>query len=142
MNVLATIKKGYTAVVDRYETDSTGLLARKGFSDLTPEQKKKICNGMGSQATWWNKLLYWFIPNHFFGLDMALVANRHDYGYTVGGPLWMKIVEDTVFFINMVYWIWRAGKHHRIKRLWLASKYYMAVLLGGKSSFNHREVAP
>jgi hypothetical protein len=136
-NVMTLLKRFYEAVTGLYEVDKSGLLARKGFATLTPEQKKEICNGMGSQKTWWNRILYWFIPNHFFGLDMTLIGNRHDYGYHTGGPWWMKLVEDLVFLINMGYWIWKAGKNHRIKRLSLAFKYYMAVLLGGKSSFNY-----
>lgn len=121
-----------------YEADSEGLLARKGFADLTPAQKKKICNGMGSQKTWWNRILYRLIPDHFFGLNMAPCANRHDYGYSLGGPRWMKIVEDCVFLFNMVSRIWRAGRKHRLKRLWLASKYFCAVLLGGNASYNFK----
>ncbi len=125
-----------------YDTDANGLMARKGFFALDAEQKKDVCNGMGSKSTWWNRLLYWFIPNKFFGLNMAPIGDRHDFGYTLGGSRWMKMVEDTVFLVNMIIWIWLAGTHHRKKRLWLAFQYYVAVLLGGKASYTYREVAP
>lgn len=116
-----------------------GYLAHYKYPNLTAEQKQKICNGMGSATTWWNRLLKKLTPNHFFGLDMTECANIHDHMYYTGGNLWDKIVADLVFLFNMLRRIHFAGEKHRIKRYFMATRYFLAVLWGGKSSFNLTE---
>ena len=124
-----------------YDEGPKGLFARKGFYELSPEQKEKICNGAGpGGGGWWNRFLAWLIPDTLFGLDITHIANRHDFGYSVGGTKKQRFVEDLVFLINLMIWIWLQPKH-RTKRSWLAFQYFIAVRLGGKKSFNFK-VAP
>lgn len=114
-------------------------LTTAGYELLTVEQKKEICNGMGSKTSWWNRIVRWIIPDHFFGLDMTEPANIHDYMYFRGGNLWDKVVADLVFLYNMLWRIYSAGKQHRLKRYWMAVRYFSAVLVFGGSSFREKE---
>jgi hypothetical protein len=116
-----------------------GYLAHYKYPDLTPEQKAEICNGMGAETSWWNRIIKWLIPDHFFGLDMTECGNIHDHMYHTGGSLWDKIVADLVFLFNMCWRIHFAGKKYRFLRYFMATRYFLAVLWGGKSSFNLKD---
>lgn len=115
-----------------------GLIAHKDYWHLPEETKKKLCNGMGSEHGLFNRFIKWLIPDHFFGLDMTEAANIHDFMYWVGGTMWDKIVADIVFLYNMLRKIYTVGDKHRTKRTFMATRYFLAVLWGGKSSFNKK----
>ena len=123
-------------LLNKLVKNEEGLLVRQAYLLLTIEAKALMCNGMGSKKTWWNRILYYIIPNHFFGLDMEEVGNVHDHMYTVGGTYWDKFVADFVFLHNMCWRIYKAGAKHRIKRYAMAMRYFVAVFWGGNSSFN------
>lgn len=125
--------------IDNIVRSADGYLVHYKYPNLTANKKAKICNGMGSETTWWNRLLKKLIPSHFFGLDMTECANIHDHMYYTGGSLWDKVVADLVFLFNMCRRIHFAGEKHRIKRYFMATRYFLAVLWGGKSSFNLTE---
>lgn len=124
-------------LLTRLKPNLSKLLTTEAYEALTAEQKAEVCNGMGSQTTWWNRILYKLIPNHFFGLDMTECGNIHDFMYWKGGTLWDKIVADLVFLYNMLYTIYTAGPTDRKKRYFMAVRYFLAVFWGGKSSFNY-----
>ncbi|WP_320055636.1 hypothetical protein [Desulfuromonas thiophila] len=126
-------------MLTKIKPNNAGLLTTQDYEELPPQIKSKLCNGMGSQQTWWNRLLFWLIPDHFFGLDMAEAGNIHDFMYWQGGSLWGKIVADLVFLYNMLRLIHNAGPKHRLKRYFMATRYYLAVFWGGRGSFNFRQ---
>ena len=118
--------------------NNTNLITTNEYDNLTPEEKAEICNGMGSEVTWWNRLLKKIIPDHFFGLDMTEAADIHDFMYWKGGNLFDKITADLVFLYNMLSMIHAAGPKNRTKRYFMATRYFLAVFWGGKSSFNFK----
>lgn len=113
-----------------------GMLTTPAYEELNPIQKAKICNGMGSDSTWWNRLLKWILPNHFFGLDMTEAANIHDYMFFRGGKVWDYFVANFVFLYNMCWLIHKAGEGKKLLRYVMATRYFLAVFFGGRSSFN------
>ena len=123
-------------LLTQIKPNKRGLLTTLNYEQLNPLQKIKICNGMGSDSTWWNKLLKQILPNHFFGLDMTEAANVHDYMFWRGGSRWDYFVANFVFLYNMCWLIYQAGSTHRLKRYFMAMRYFTAVFWGGRSSFN------
>lgn len=126
------------SLLKRLKVNDNGLIVTSTYELLSASQKAKLCNGMGSVGTWWNRLLYKLIPNHFFGLDMEECGNIHDFMYYTGGTLWDKVVADLVFLFNMLRTIYHAGKTHRVKRYFMATRYFLAVFWAGNSSFNKK----
>lgn len=122
-----------------YENTLGGLMAKKGFNDLDPEQKKKICNGAGPGGSGlWNRFLTWLIPDEFYGLDLTPVFDIHDHCYHVGGKTWWrKAADDLVMLVNAVIMIWQAGKKKRWRRIRRAAVYWVGVSIGGKKSFKY-----
>lgn len=114
-----------------------GLIAPLSFLNATDEAKAKVCNGAGPGGDgWWNRFLTWLIPDNLFGLNITEAANIHDWCYHLGGSRWDRIVADMIFLHNLIRLIWIDGERHRKKRIWMAIQYFIAVLLGGKKSFN------
>ena len=100
------------------------------YKDLTPEQKKYICNGCGAKGGWIKP------PNFLFKAS----CNHHDFRFWLGATIkdfhkantdfykWMKvdIQESTV--------VWYKKAHYHV---W-AYAYYKAVELFGKPNFEFR----
>ena len=107
------------------------LWAPAGYWQLEPEQKKKICNGVGP-ANWG-----WLIPETIWGLSMTEAADIHDYMYHMGKTLGDKKHADMVFLNNMsriieqeTWWGWlKAIRLNRAKLM------YKAVDKFGESAF-------
>lgn len=95
------------------------------FVDLTPKQKRKICNGCGPMG--WG----WLVPEFCF----HEAGNRHDFGYWMGGGWTDKLRADLRFLADCLLASLRQPK----KRFpWLAGLsfiYFFAVLFGGRRAF-------
>ena len=53
----------------------------RGLLDSSPRKFLSYCNGVGSQTGWFNKLIYHFIPNTIWGLDITPASDVHDVEY-------------------------------------------------------------
>lgn len=107
------------------------------FRNLTEIEKKVICNGCGAKGGWFKP------PNYTFTAS----CNRHDFSYWLGGDEGGRKRADRGFLDAMLYdakWksVSRWGFNLRPwwRRYWFkgaAYRYYWAVRIGGKKSFNN-----
>ena len=107
------------------------LTAPNGYWNLSPEDKARICNGMGAK----NSLISRFIPNTMYGLDVEECGNIHDYEYEVGGTIEDKEAADRRFLNNMLRIINKKGGFLAPFRRSRALTYYQAVLYMGGPAF-------
>lgn len=107
------------------------LFSPPGYKELAPEDKAKICNGMGAA----NSLISRWIPNTMYGLDVEEAGDIHDYGYYIGTTLEDKKSADRVFFNNMLRIINEEGGMLAPLRRRRALKYYEAVVYFGGPAF-------
>lgn len=115
--------------------DSYFLRVPKGFYNLTPRQKKEICNGMGPSSLPF--VSEYLIPDTFLGLDMKRCGDIHDYMYHKGKTKTDKVIADNVFLANMMNTINAHSGNFitRSLRSTMALKYYRAVHEMGDDSF-------
>jgi len=104
------------------------LTAPEEYRDLTPEQRKNICNGCGPKGRGF------LIPDTMYGLDISEVCDIHDFMYHMGETLEDKEEADRTMRNNLI----RVIKHKTNFQLleWLrlkrANTYYSFVKdLGG-----------
>ena len=111
----------------------TKLFAPPEFWGLSQDEKSEICNGMGAK----DSLLSALIPNTFFGLDMTICADIHDYMYFVGKTIEDKNEADRSFLNNMLRVInsKSANGFMRWIRRRRAMQYYNAVAEFGGPAF-------
>ncbi len=64
------------------------------YQELTPEQKKEICNGCGAKGGI-------PVPNTMYGLDLSEPCQIHDFRYYDGETWKDKIFADTEFESNI-----------------------------------------
>jgi len=97
------------------------------YKDLTPEQRKQICNGCGTKGG----LIK--VPNFIFKAS----CNQHDFYYWRGGSERDRKIADKAFYkamredIKSVKWNLKPYYH-----IW-AFGYYRAVRFFGKKYFNY-----
>lgn len=100
----------------------------KPYEDLTPEEKKEICNGCGGKGGWVKP------PHkHFFKAD----CDHHDYGYYRGGTEEDRKNCDKLFLQEMLADVRRASWLTRLRLTPWCYTYYAAVRLFGKKYFNY-----
>jgi hypothetical protein len=117
--------------------DENQRVQLRGYHKLSVIDKARICNGMGSEKTWWDRLVKrLFLSNDFFGLDMTEEANEHDYMYFKGGNMWHRTLADMIWLYNMCHKIYHAGKAYRLRRYGKALIYFTVVFFRGKSRYN------
>ena len=108
------------------------FITEKGYEELTPLQKKRICNGAGARNDWRSA----FIPNTIYGLDCTEVFNVHDYAYHIGKTIDDKKRADFDMLRNLITLINSTGN---IFTRWLrrirAIDYYNAVSEFGDAAF-------
>jgi len=103
------------------------LFAPEAYWKLSPAQQKALCNGCGTDTTW-------FVPDTIWGLRITPACNIHDYMYKTGTTIEDKHSADRAFLNNMLRLIRAKTRlpwmiHLRVRR---ARIYYEAVhLLGG-----------
>lgn len=97
------------------------------YRDLTPTQKKQICNGCGSKGGFINP------PEFLFHAS----CNQHDFYYYRGGTEEDRKKADKAFYAFMQLDI--ANEDSRFKRIYYsiwAYTYYKAVRIFGRKYFN------
>ena len=99
------------------------LWAPAEYWDLTPAQKKEICNGCGTKG-----IVGYVVPDSLWGLCITEACNIHDYMYEAGETIEEKYEADRVFLNNMLRLVdtsivWPL----RVLRTRAAVKYYYAV---------------
>jgi hypothetical protein len=112
------------------EENNLILYAPEGFNELTKEEKSKICNGCGAKGGL-------PVPNTFWGLDISMACNIHDYMYSKGKTLKDKDTADRVFKNNCFRIINYESCCNLLKKLRLirANTYYLVVKNWGGDAF-------
>lgn len=119
---------------DGYVRTESGLLCKQGYLDLSPEEKKKICNGIGAATG-----ISSHIPSTIWGLDCSEAGNIHDYDYHTGGVRRDKDLADAVFLHNLKTLIASGTWALRWLRNNRANKYYLILQACGSSHFNYAD---
>jgi len=98
------------------------------YRDLTPKQKKRICNGCGAKGGFVNP------PEFLFHAS----CNQHDFCYWRGGTEEDRKTADKTFYKYMTLDI--VNEASRFKRIYYSAwayTYYKAVRVFGKKYFNY-----
>ena len=102
------------------------------YWELSPEEKKEICNGCGSKDGL-------KVPDTFWGLNIEEACNIHDYMYNIGKTHYDKLFADAMFRLNLTVIIDAKetfkDKLFSILRHYRAGTYYIAVAKYGNYSF-------
>ena len=102
------------------------------YWELSPEEKKEICNGCGAK----NGLK---VPDTFWGLNIEEACNIHDYMYNIGKTHYDKLFADAMFRLNLTVIIDAKetfkDKLFSVLRHYRAGTYYIAVAKYGNYSF-------
>jgi len=99
------------------------------YKDLTPEQKKFICNGCGGKGGWIKP------PNFLFRAS----CNHHDFLYYRGMTDEDRQVADDSFYKWMKKDVAEAAWYKRLHYGIWAYVYYKAVVISGKKYFSYRD---
>ncbi len=114
--------------------DST---SRPSYRDLTPEQRKQLCNGVGSdwQPAWQRKALTklsgWFFSEASWC--------HHDFGYTVGHTEAHRLEYDRKFLAAMLRDAGRGGFIRYVIAMPLSLLFYVFVRVFGRFSFAYSD---
>ena len=110
--------------------DGLVLFAPKGFNELSKVEKKDTCNGCGAKGGFW-------VPDTFWGLDVSMACDIHDFMYKIGKSLEDKDAADRVFKNNCFRIINHESCCGLLKRLRLirANTYYLVVQNWGADAF-------
>lgn len=105
------------------------------YRDLTPEQRKRLCNGVGSDwmPRWLRKLLT-LLSGWFF--DEASWCH-HDFGYTVGYTEVHRLEYDRKFLAAMLRDAGRGGLVRYVIAVQLSLLFYVMVRVFGRFSFSY-----
>ena len=102
------------------------------YWELSPEEKKEICNGCGAKDGL-------KVPDTFWGLNIEEACNIHDYMYNNGKTHYDKLFADAMFRLNLTVMIDAKetfkDKLFSILRHYRAGTYYIAVAKYGNYSF-------
>lgn len=100
------------------------LFGPRGYWQLNPLEKAKICNGCGPGG-----VLAWLIPDTVWGLDITEACNIHDYMYVMGKTEADRNEADRVFRNNMIRLVDHAEGNWLIRklRLYRVRTYYFQV---------------
>ena len=100
---------------------------------------KEDCNGCGSELDLSGKL----VPDTLYGLNIRNnCCCPHDFMYKYGITCLDKIFADCMFLYNMVATIINKGGWLMLPRLLRATKYFVAVVKYGETSFfNGKEIS-
>ncbi len=131
--------KHKTGDIEKYKTDGVlmQMTADVYFCLMYKNEKfKKLCNGVGSQVGWFNKLIYHIIPDSIGLLNITGCSDLHDVGFSV--PKAFKTLEDAYEYFEQVNWDFLSNLRRRIEagthtylirktRYFVATRYYNAV---------------
>ena len=108
------------------------LIAPSEYWELTPEQRKTLCNGCGPKLP----IISWLIPETCWFCNITEACNIHDFMYHIGETKQDKEDADKTFLINMYRVIDSSTSNKWLKKLRKvrARTYYRAVRdFGGKA---------
>jgi len=97
------------------------------YSDLTEEQKSKICNGCGAKGGWFKA------PNFLFKAS----CNQHDFYYWRGGEENDRKYADDMFYKYMKKDCAESKWYEKISHYLIAYLYYKAVRFFGEKFFSY-----
>lgn len=109
------------------------LYAPNSWWDSTPEERSKICNGCGAKDGL-------KVPDSFYGLDISIACNIHDWMYQHGETQADKYFADAMFRLNLSLLIDGASYNLltgplKLLRHSMASTYYNAIVLWGNDAY-------
>jgi hypothetical protein len=106
------------------------LSAPKTYTELSPKEKKEICNGCGAKGGI-------PVPNTFYGLDISEACNIHDFRYYVGTTWDDKVFADMEFGKNLDAIIDEKTWFNWLKKLRKirAREYVLVVKLWGDNAY-------
>lgn len=110
---------------------------RPSYRDLTPEQRKRLCNGVGAhwQPAWQRKALT-KLSDWFFSEASWC---HHDFGYAVGYAEVHRLEYDRKFLAAMLRDADRLSGLKRMMARQLAWIFYGSVRVFGSKSFYHAD---
>jgi len=110
--------------------------------DKHPKEARRYCNGVGSTATFLDRLLYHLIPNGILGVSIVAASQIHDIEYSYPTIFrdkdeadQFKKEADARFYANMIELVYRGPKFLRNFRLDGAKVRYEAVQHFGHGAF-------
>lgn len=122
------------------KTVSTTLFAPAEYWELTPRQRRQLCNGCGTRG-----FVGWVVPDTLWGLRVTPACDIHDFMYATGGPCVAdKEAADRVFLNNLLRLIDAGSRFVILKKLRSirAYVYYFAVSFGGGPAYWAGKNAP
>lgn len=141
LNKIKTLGSGFGCFFSKFKKKKTKkppeiirpkIYAPTAYWELSPEEKKEICNGCGAK----NGLK---VPDTFWGLNIEEACNIHDYMYSTGKTAYDKLFADAMFRLNLTVIIDAKetfkDKLFSILRHYRAGTYYIAVAKYGNDSF-------
>jgi hypothetical protein len=107
------------------------LYAPCEYWQASEEERKKYCNGCGTSQGISSKLPL----NTIYGLNVRKACCIHDWMYSFGKTLEDKLFADAIVIVNLSAIIIEYGGWLMFPRLLRASKYYVAVAIGGDDAY-------
>ncbi len=108
------------------------LYAPISYWEATEEERNDTCNGCGAKSGL-------DVPDTFYGLDVSIACNIHDWMYHIGITLADKLFADAIFRLNLSLIIDDSNKwYNKVLsplRHSRAGKYYTAVVLWGNTAY-------
>ncbi len=105
------------------------ICAPKKYWDASAAYLEEVCNGCGAKGGI-------KVPNSFLGLSIKTPCNIHDVMFKEGKTQADFLFANAIFLLNLTITIIN-GSNWFMKpiRFWLATKYFIAVSLKGKSAY-------
>lgn len=110
--------------------NGAGLFVRPGFDRLSPEERRRICNGVGGADG-----ISSMAPDTILFLNVREAADAHDYDYHVGGTAADKLSADVAFYWNCERLVSRGCRLLYALRMRRVTAYYWAVRTCGRRFF-------
>lgn len=97
------------------------------FADAA--ELKRVCNGCGAK----NGIK---VPSTFFGLSVRVACDIHDWMFEHGKTYADFLFANAMFLLNLSVLIIKGSNWFTmLPRLWLATKYFIAVALKGQDAY-------
>jgi hypothetical protein len=105
------------------------LYAPNSYWTASKEAKEKTCNGCGAK----NGIK---VPSRFFGLSIEVACDIHDWMFEEGLTWADFLFANAMFLLNLtILIIVGSNWFTMLPRLWLATKYFIAVALKGEKAY-------
>ncbi|WP_455756479.1 hypothetical protein [Sulfurimonas sp.] len=109
--------------------EKLSLYAPKTYWNASKEYLERTCNGCGAKGGI-------KVPSDFFGLSIKKSCDIHDLMFQEGETRADFLFANAMFLLNLTITIINGSNwFSRLPRLWLATKYFIAVALKGEKSY-------